>query len=181
MPYTHIHPTLTQQLNNLISATSTHPDLHSALTGRFFTTLPVLVQASRLLTGGFTLPPDWQDNLALLSRPGQGEAQRFGLGGGTGGVNGWARKAGEEPNLAELGEGGDQWFVESRDVKAIWRTVVRHRVKWRDLSESVMWNLKTDAAGLVQEAEVSKSKARKRERRRREAVDKILDDMIVLL
>lgn len=185
LPYTHIHPTLTQHLNNLISATSVHPDLQSTLTGRFFNTLPVLVKAHRLLSAPFTLPTDWRANLARLAQPDLGDTQRFGLGGGQGGVNGWARRAGEEPDLAELGDDGEEWHAGPENIRGVWTTAIRHRVKWRDVGEGVMWAITTSAADLSdqqrQAAVAELHVQRRRERKRREAVDAILDDMLTML
>lgn len=181
LPYTHIHPPLTQHLNNLISATSTHPNLHSILTSRFFNTLPILVKAHRLLSSPFTLPPEWQENLARLARPELEEEDRFGLGGGKGGVDGWARKAGEEPNLSELGKGGQEWFVGPENVRGIWISAIRHRVKWRELSESVMWIMKSNAAGLLEDKEMSEKQRNRKAAKRRRKVDEILDDMLELV
>lgn len=143
--------------------------------------MPILVKAYRLLTTPFKLPPDWQENLARLARPEVEDEERFGLGGGKGGVDGWARKAGEEPNLLELGAGGETWFVGPDDVRGVWMPAIRHRVKWRELSENVMWVMNSNAEGLLQDKGVSEKRREKRAGRRRRQVDEILEDMLEML
>lgn len=133
------------------------------------------------MSSPFTLPPDWQENLARLARPELEEENRFGLGGGKGGVDGWARKAGEEPNLSELGKGGQEWFVSPENVRGIWISAIRHRVKWRDLSESVMWVMKSNAANLLEDKGLSEKQWAKKEAKRRRQVDGILDDMLEMI
>lgn len=139
------------------------------------------MKAHRLLSAPYNLPPEWQENLARLARPEVEEEERFGLGGGKGGVDGWARKAGEEPNLLELGTGGETWFVGPDNVRGIWISAIRHRVKWRELSENVMWVMKSNAVGLLDDKGVSEKRKERREGRRRRQVDQILEDMLDML
>jgi hypothetical protein len=181
LPYTHIHPSLTQNLNNLISATSTHPNLHSAMTAHFFTTLPVLVKAHRLLSGPYDLPERWRVNLAKVSLPSRGKSQRSGLHGGKGGVDNWPKKAGEEPNMADLGEGAQGWYVGPGNVQGVWASAVRHRVKWRPGSESIMWAIKSSAADLGEKGVLAESKARRKAAKRRADVDRIVDEMLEIM
>ena len=96
-------------------------------------------------------------------------------------MDGWARKAGEEPNLSELGKGGQEWFVSPENVRGIWISAIRHRVKWRDLSESVMWVMKSNAANLLEDKGLSEKQWAKKEAKRRRQVDGILDDMLEMI
>lgn len=156
------------------------------MTARFFTTLPLLVKAHRLLSSPYTLPPDWRDNLIRSALPGGGKTQRFGVGGGQGGVNDWPRKAGEEPNVADLGIGAVEWYVGPDNVRGVWPGAVGHRVKWRASGESVMWTLKSSAAGLLkgmreEEKDGDEVKRGKRRARRREDVKRIVYEMLEMV
>jgi hypothetical protein len=156
------------------------------MTARFFTTLPLLIKAHRLLSSQYHLPLDWRENLMRSSLPGGGKVQRFGLGGGQGGVNDWPRKAGEEPNIDDLGVGAVEWYVGPENVRGVWPGAVRHRVKWRASGDSVMWTLKISAASLLQkmreeEKEDDELKKRKRGAKRRKDVNRIVDEMLEMV
>lgn len=155
------------------------------MTARFFTTLPLLVKAHRLLSSPYDLPYDWRENLARSLLPGGGKAQRFGLGGGQGGVNDWPRKAGEEPNVGDLGAGAVEWYVGPENVRGVWPGAVSHRVKWRSSGESVMWTMKSSAAGLLQgmrdEEGDDEVKRRKVRAKRRKEVKIIVDEMLEMV
>jgi hypothetical protein len=151
------------------------------MTGNFFITLPTLVKAHRLLSTPYYLPPDWRENLAKISSPDRKQQHQFGLGGGLGGVDDWPRKAGEEPNMADLGEGCEAWFVGPANVRGVWASAVRHRVKWRGASESIMWAIKSSAADLGGRPMLSDSKLRRKARKRQEEVERILDEMLDIM
>jgi hypothetical protein len=152
------------------------------MTARFMTTLPILVKAHRLLSSPYKLPPDWYENLLRISQPGQGRSQRFGLGGGQGGVDDWPRKAGEEPNIGDLGIGAENWFVVPANVRGIWGNAVRHRVKWRAAGESIMWTMRNSAAGLLKDlGDDDEDKTGKRRVKRRKQVNEIVSEMVEMV
>lgn len=93
----------------------------------------------------------------------------------------WPWKAGEEPNIADLGEGAEGWYVGPGNVRGVWASAVRHRVKWRPASESIMWVLRSSAADLGEKAVLSESKARRKAAKRRMQVDRIVDEMVEVM
>jgi hypothetical protein len=156
------------------------------MTARFFTTLPLLVKAHRLLSSPYTLPPDWRENLARSALPGGGKTQRFGLSGGQGGVDDWPRKAGEEPNVQDLGEGAVEWYVGPANVRGVWPGAVGHRLKWRGSGESIMWIMKSSTVGLLkgmqeEERNGDETKRNKRGAKRRKDVKRIVDEMLEMV
>ena len=156
------------------------------MTARFFTTLPILVKAHRLLSSPYRLPPGWRENLHRSLLPGKGKAQRFGLGGGQGGVNDWPRRAGEEPNIDDLGAGAEEWYVGPDNVRGVWPGAVRHRVKWRASEQSIMWAMKSSAAGLMKgmrdaEKDGNEVKRAKLRAKRRNDISRIVDEMLEMV
>ncbi|WVQ71540.1 hypothetical protein IAR50_001079 [Cryptococcus sp. DSM 104548] len=153
LPYTHIHASVSMHISNLLSAITTHPSLHSAITSRAVRAFPTYVRAHRLLFGDFTLPPMFEVKLHER-HSGQGlEAKsKKGLGGGAGGVDSWNLLAGEEPDVNGLRQEGDEeeldgWYVTPANVQGVWDVFMAHRVKKRREREEVMWLIKGAAHG----------------------------------
>ena len=180
-------------MSNLLSAITAHPKLRSTITAKTVLLFPQFVRAHRLLSAPFVLPIGWQEGLRKVKGIEGGSEERFGVGGGKGGVDTWARKAGEEPDVNELsfhgwqGEGGgdadggthgeDGWYAKPENVHGVWMLCMRHRVKIRRHEGEVMWLLETSAIGLGQ---ASQDQAQKNDRRnkRREEADTILEKTI---
>ncbi|ORY28165.1 hypothetical protein BCR39DRAFT_535841 [Naematelia encephala] len=183
LPYVHIHPPLAVHISNVLSALSNHPRLHTTLTGRAVRLFPYFVRAHRLLSSAFSLPPSWETALAIQQSlvdgqlPPKGfEDGKYGVGGGKGGVDTWARSAGEEPSLSDLaadvgesetwqGDGG--LYAMPGNVEGVWETALRHRVRWRPERAEVMWRLK---GGAEQGGDGDKVVSAKRKRRQVEEV-----------
>jgi len=136
-----------------------------------------------------------------------GVGGRFGVGGGRGGVDSWARKAGEEPGLSELvascpegdeeeedvGVGvAEEWYATPENVEGVWNAATRHRTKWKELEGGVMWVLEASAGDLAKRNEgdvgfvlrggqgkrgKEREKKRRRGKRRRKEVERILSDI----
>ena len=80
----------------------------------------------------------------------------FGLRGGVCGADTWGMRAGEEPEVRDLrefgkrdekageglGEDGEDWYAGLRDVQGAWGIGLKHRVRWREEGDGVMWLLK---------------------------------------
>jgi hypothetical protein len=97
-------------------------------------------------------------------------------------VDDWTRKAGEEPSSEDLGEGGKEWYVIPVNVRGIWNSAVRHRVRWRESSESIMWSMKNTAVSLGKERrDEDEGQLRKKRAKRRNRVEKILAEMIEMV
>ena len=111
LPFTHIHPPLNTHISNLFSAASAHPRLSSTFTAKALNSFPLYVKAHRLISAAIPLPTGWESaldrrdaqatNIVEKGRDGD-KLDRFGVGGGRGGVHTWARAAGEEPDITEL-------------------------------------------------------------------------------
>ncbi|KAK4686816.1 hypothetical protein P7C73_g3310, partial [Tremellales sp. Uapishka_1] len=155
MAYTNIQPPLQLHMSNLASALSSHPQLKTTLTARFMLTFPLLVKLHRVLAGDFVAPPTIADE----------NDNPHSLGGGQGGVDSWARLAGEE-QILEM-----DWYGTPRNVEGIWG-MIRHRIRWREEREEIFWSMKGSAVGMK-----SKSKGEKKDRDRRK-VDDILDTIL---
>ncbi|ODO03441.1 hypothetical protein L198_02288 [Cryptococcus wingfieldii CBS 7118] len=152
LPYTHIHASISMHISNLLSAITTHPSLHSAITSRAVRAFPIYVRAHRLLVGDFTLPHLFEVKLHQQDSEGVGSQNKKGLGGGTGGVDSWNIIAGEEPDVNGLRQEGneedfDGWHVMPANVQGVWNVLMAHRVKKRREREEVMWLVKGPAHG----------------------------------
>jgi len=126
-----------------------------------------------------------------------GEGERFGMGGGRGGVDTWGLKAGEAPDVrglrgklrrggSDTGEGdaegredGEDWYAGLRDVEGAWGVGVRHRVRWRKEGGEVMWLLDGSAADLGRKGYEGErmAKGRKGKRGGRD-VDGLLEEIL---
>ena len=178
LDYTHIHPPLSVHLSNLLSALSAHPRLQATLTSRAVSAFPLFVRAHRLISAPFDIPAGWDEALRRRVYTVDGtHTDRFGVGGGKGGVDTWARAAGEEPpvsdlSLAGLEEGYDYgWYANEENVNGVWSLCMRHRVKARRRRGEVMWLLQGGAADEV-DTEVDVKRKGDAE------VDQIMDDIL---
>lgn len=101
-------------------------------------------------------------------------------------MNDWPRKAGEEPNVQDLGDGAVEWYVGPANVRGVWLGAVGHRLRWRDSGQSVMWVMKTSAAGLLKgmredEKEGDETKRNKRGAKMRIDVKRIVEEMLEMV
>lgn len=177
LDFTHIHTPLAVHISNLFSATSSHPRLLPTLTGKAIRAFPLFVKAHRLLSAPFPLPPDWELALAVRdSRSGGEMGDKYGVGGGKGGVDTWARLAGEEPPpsvltlqpVEEVGEDG--WFATDENVRGVWNLCIRHRVRLRRPRGDIMWLMRHSAGEPLPVQDETKT--------RDHDVDTILDDIL---
>lgn len=178
LDYTHIHPPLAIHISNLLSALSTHPRLQSTLTSRAVNTFPLFVRAHRLVSAPFDIPADWEEALRRQTWAADGShTDKYGVGGGRGGVNTWARAAGEEPPISDLSLAGldeeddNGWYANTENVNGVWSLCLRHRVKARGRRGEVMWLLQ---GGAVDEIDIGVDVKRKGSAE----VDKIMDDIL---
>jgi len=219
LPFTHIHPPLSIHISNLFSATSSHPRLTSTLTSKAHNAFPLFVKAHRLISASVPLPQYWEEALdrrdliqsteekentssvtGKIGKVGDAERERFGVGGGRGGVHTWARAAGEEPDVSELrlraayndtaiaggkvdcasqndndgadGEqGGEGWYATSDNVNGVWNLCIRHRVRARKKRGEIMW-LMQGGAGDEVDSDVGGEKGLERE------ADRIMEDIL---
>lgn len=210
LPYTHIHPPLQTHISNLVSSLSTHPRLHSAITGRAVLGFPEYIKAHRLISAQFTLPEGWE--AAAQTRDEVEGAARASLGGiiprlrkqDEGWVDTWGILAGEGPDPSELASGkilegdSDSWNLDCQmgNIEAVFALALRHRISWRKQRDEVMWLLKGSAvqsclsqvkgaptlgaSGGVAGIE-EKKKEKRRERRRRRDVDVILEEVMSIV
>jgi hypothetical protein len=97
-------------------------------------------------------------------------------------VDDWPRKAGEEPNIGDLGIGAENWFVIPANVRGIWGNAARHRVKWRAAGESIMWTMRSSAAGLLNDlGDGDEDKRGKKRAKRRKQVNEIVSEMVEMV
>lgn len=204
---THIHPPLESHINNVLAALSLHPTLEANISARAAACLTMLVKGQRLLATPFTLPDGWLDHLRawrsakwaeaeydagvgsalpaseLNSRKGSsnaGEGEAAGYGGGPGGVETWAQRAGEVPTPeAMLGPGATDWFCMPENVAGAWELAVRHRVRTRPPGGSTLFALNGSAQERVQYARKEGSTSREAARRRRAEVDDALVQILL--
>lgn len=172
--------------------------------------VPDFVRAHRLLSAPFDLPSDWETALDraqglggldyLQDRDGQsvgtGPEDKFGVGGGIGGVNTWATKAGEEPSINELVAkmlypevdiatlGKDkqthveEWYCGLSNVEGVWMTLMRHRVRGRKERGGIMWLLDDSATGVKDDNGPKKLDNQKETQKRRIAAEHILGEIL---
>ena len=199
----HIHPPLQIHISNLLSGITAHPRLHSSITGRAATLFPRLVQAHRLLSGPFYLPMGWQEGLERRRRIQAGEdvdAYTFyngkdgrgggdggkGLSGGKGGVGMWDVFSGSEPSVLDLGravtgeveeeeEEEDEPYTTPVNVEGVFWTGLRHRIRYREEMDEVMWFLKGTASDML--AGKGEASAKDGRRKGRE-VDRVLGKIL---
>lgn len=181
---THIHPPLEVHISNLVAALSLHPSLASTITVRAEEALTRLVRAQRLLASPFDLPPDWEENVHTWQREvGNPNAARRqaagGLSGGPGGVDTWARRAGEVPRTeAVVGPGGDEWYCLPENVAGAWALAVRHRVRVREPGQGALYQLNGTAQERAAKASKHEGTVRETARHRRE-VDHALEELLL--
>ncbi|WVR07841.1 hypothetical protein IAU60_004884 [Kwoniella sp. DSM 27419] len=169
LPYVHVHPPLAVHMSNLLSAVSCHPSLRACVTQRAVRAFPEYVKAHRLLSGPFDIPAGFSAKVLRQQHDEQAQMTRSmtgkGLGGGVGGVDSWARQAGEEPSLLE-GEAVDDPYCTPGNVEGVWKVLIAHRCRRRRPREEVMWLMKGGAGdGLGRTRQASE-------------VDSILDEVL---
>jgi hypothetical protein len=185
LPYIHIHPPLQVHISNLLSAITAHPRLSSSLTGRGVNLFTRLVQAHRLLSAPFYLPTGWEEGLEMRRRIQNGDdidlydnAGR-GLSGGKGGVGMWDVFSGAEPSVRDLSaervEEEDP-YADPANVRGVFWTALRHRVKYREERDEVMWLLKRSAGDMLAD-DTSHVQDRRKGRQVDEILTRILDSV----
>ncbi|KAL7418266.1 hypothetical protein Q5752_006722 [Cryptotrichosporon argae] len=172
LDFTHVHPPLHTHMTNLLSSLILHPRLSATITARASKSLGALVRAHRLLQGDFELPARWVTELRRWARSAEIPLHHAGgkYAGGRGGVDTWARRAGEKPDVADLrgegageDEGGDDWYALPRNVAGVWVSAFRHRVKFRQRGDESLWVLVGSARERAWGGGRGKTKDRSRE------------------
>ncbi|KAL1409999.1 hypothetical protein Q8F55_003999 [Vanrija albida] len=184
---THVHPPLEVHISNLVAALSLHPALASSISARAEEALNRLIRAQRLLASPFDLPPNWEDNLHTwqheVGNPNAAARRQVkatgGLSGGPGGVDTWARRAGEVPRTAAVvGPGCDEWYCLPENVAGAWALAVRHRVRVREPGQGALYQLNGTARERA--AKVSKHEGSVKEAAgRRREVDQALEELLL--
>lgn len=197
---THIHPPLENHINNVVAALSLHPTLEANISARAAACFTTLVKGQRLLATPFDLPPGWLEHLrawrtakwreteydagvgsslpasTLNARSGD----EGGYGGGPGGVETWAQRAGEVPTPeAMLGEGATDWFCLPENVAGAWELAVRHRVRARRPGGAMLFALNGSAQERVGYARKQGANSREAARRRRAEMDDALVQILL--
>lgn len=88
--------------------------------------------------------------------------------------------SGEGNDPGEGGGGGaEDWYANLRDVEGAWGLGVRHRVRWREEGEEVMWLLTRSAAGGTgQQGGQGGKEGEGRKRKRAREVEGILERIL---
>ena len=99
-------------------------------------------------------------------------------------------RAGEEPDVRSLrgshtrdekaGQGlgeedGEDWYAGLGDVHGAWGIGLRHRVRWRNEGDGVMWLLKQSAGDVSLRGQIERGKLKGKQR----DIDQILEETLL--
>lgn len=149
---THMHPPLRFHISDLISSTLHHPRLDCILTSTSISDIKTFIRISRVLFRTFS----WRQELLDLDIKGREYDQRKKL-----------QQALER----------EEWFATTEDVKRVWVNLTRHRVRWRDNRDRLLFSCDGTACTEGEENKTKRISPGKRDAK----LEKILNDVLIVL